>query len=67
MFFGHDVAEALEWVESFEYVHDALARLGPAAREHALDRLRETLLAHHDADRGVLFDSRAWMVTARSS
>jgi hypothetical protein len=65
MFFGRDVAEALEWVGGWEYVREALAGLAPAAREEAEERLRMTLAAHHRHDRGVLFDSRAWLVSAR--
>ena len=65
MFFGSDVSEALDWVRGFQYVHDALAGLDPTAQEHAVDRLRTTLAAHHSADRGVVVDSRAWIVTAR--
>jgi SAM-dependent methyltransferase len=65
MFFGRDVPEALDWVGGFQYVRDALARLDPAGEEHAVDRLRATLAAHHSTDRGVLFDSHAWLVTAR--
>jgi len=64
MFFGRDVAEALDWVRGFQFVRDALAGLDPTAQEHAMDRLRTTLAAHQSADRGVLFDSRAWLVTA---
>ena len=65
MFFGADVPEALDWVRGFQYVSDALAGLDRAARKHAEDRLRATLAAHHGADRGVVIDSRAWLVTAR--
>jgi SAM-dependent methyltransferase len=65
MFFGGDVSEALEWVRGFQFVHDALANLDSTAQEHTVDRLRTTLAAHHSADRGVVFDSRAWLVTAR--
>jgi len=65
MFFGSDVAEALEWVTGFSDVADALSNLDPDARERALQRLREALGARCHADRGVAFDSRAWLVTAR--
>jgi SAM-dependent methyltransferase len=65
MFFGSDVAEALEWVTGFSDVADVLSSLDPGAREHALQRLREVLDAHRHRDRGVAFDSRAWLVTAR--
>jgi SAM-dependent methyltransferase len=67
MFFGADVAEALEWVGGFRDVSATLARLDAAARDRALQRLRDTLGAHHSADRGVVFDSRAWLVSALST
>jgi SAM-dependent methyltransferase len=65
MFFGGDVSEALDWVRGFQSVRDALAGLDPAAQKHAVDRVRTTLAAHHSADRGVVVDSRAWLVSAR--
>jgi SAM-dependent methyltransferase len=65
VFYGADTAEALEWVRGFTDVSATLARLDPADRDHALERLRDTLAAHHSADGGVLFDSRAWLITAR--
>jgi SAM-dependent methyltransferase len=63
--YGSDTAAALEWVRRFADVHTALARLDPDARERALERLRETLAAHHSPDCGVVFDSRAWLISAR--
>jgi SAM-dependent methyltransferase len=65
MFFGPDRETALEWVRGFRSTSAALDRLDPRAREQALDRLRATLAAHHSDDRGVLFGSRAWIVTAQ--
>jgi hypothetical protein len=41
-------------------------RLDPAAAARALGRLRE-MLAAHVSDSGVWFDSRAWIVTARTA
>jgi len=64
MYFGPDVATALEWIRGFACTRDVLDRLDPAAAERALGRLRVTL-AEHNGDRGVRFDSRAWIVTAR--
>jgi SAM-dependent methyltransferase len=64
VYYGPDVAAALEWVRGFTCTGDALARLEPAAAEIALVRLRQVLAAHLHAD-GVWFDSRAWIVTAR--
>jgi SAM-dependent methyltransferase len=65
MFFGNDVPEALEWVRGFRDVAETLDGLDPGARERAVERLTETLDAHRTAERGVVFDSRAWLVRAR--
>jgi ubiquinone/menaquinone biosynthesis C-methylase UbiE len=64
VFYGPDVAAALEWVSGFRDVSDFLSSRDPGARERALERLREVLGAHRRPDRGVAFDSRAWLVTA---
>jgi ubiquinone/menaquinone biosynthesis C-methylase UbiE len=63
VYYGRDVAAALDWVRGFACTSDALDRLDPAAAERALGRLREMLAAHLTGD-GVWFDSRAWIVTA---
>jgi ubiquinone/menaquinone biosynthesis C-methylase UbiE len=65
VFYGPDVAAALDWVRSFQDVSDALASLEPDARDRALERLSALLAAHHRADRGVVFASRTWLITAR--
>ncbi len=64
IYFGPDVAAALEWVRGFTCTKEVLARLGTAAADRALERLRGTLGAHASGD-GVWFDSRAWIVKAR--
>jgi len=64
VYYGPDVAAALDWVRGFRCTGDALSRLDPAAAAHALGRLREMLAAHLSGD-GVWFDSRAWIVSAR--
>ena len=64
VYYGPDVAAALDWVRGFTCTNDVLKRLDPVAAERALKRLRETLAAHASAD-GIWFDSRAWIVTAR--
>jgi SAM-dependent methyltransferase len=66
MYFGPDVATALEWVRGFACTREALDRLDPDDAARALGRLRVTL-AEHNGDRGVRFNSRAWIVTARRS
>jgi hypothetical protein len=55
---------ALAIVRSMRFVTDVLATLNSAATESVLARLRSSLAAHL-TDRGVEFDSRAWLVTAR--
>jgi SAM-dependent methyltransferase len=64
VYYGEDVAAALDWVCEFSSVKEALQRMAPADRERALAALCKTL-AVHDAGRGVWFDSRAWIVAAR--
>ena len=64
MYFGPDVATALDWIRGFACTREALDRLDPDAAERALGRLR-VMLAEHNGDRGVRFGSRAWIVTAR--
>ena len=64
VYYGPDVAAALEWVRGFACTSDSTQPLDPAAAERALGRLREMLAAHLSGD-GVWFDSRAWIVSAR--
>jgi SAM-dependent methyltransferase len=64
VYYGPDVATALDWVRGFTSTSQALERLDPAAAAGAVRRLREALAAHRRDD-GVWFDSRAWIVTAR--
>jgi SAM-dependent methyltransferase len=42
----------------------ALAGLDRASAARVEERLRDTLAAHRRGERGVLFDSRAWIITA---
>jgi hypothetical protein len=64
VYYGRDVAGALDWVRGFAHVTTTLQQLDPASMEHALDRLVRTLEAHARTD-GIWLDSRAWIVTAR--
>lgn len=64
IYFGRDLAAALEWVRGFTCTKEVLARVGNASAERALGRLRATLAAHAGRD-GVWFHSRAWIVRAR--
>ena len=63
VYYGQDVAVALDWVRGFAYTQDVLRRLDAPSAERALERLRETLAAH-ERETGVWFDSRTWIVTA---
>jgi SAM-dependent methyltransferase len=62
VYYGPDVAAALEWVGGFSSTRELLMGLGAAA-EQALERLGEALAAHA-SERGVWFDSRAWIIEA---
>jgi hypothetical protein len=62
--YGPDPAAACDAVLGLRHARDLLAGLDAPTSEHALDRLRATLIAH-DTGSGVYFDSRAWIVTAR--
>jgi ubiquinone/menaquinone biosynthesis C-methylase UbiE len=64
VYYGPDLATALDWVHGFTCTSEALRRLDPAAAARAVGRLRETLSAHLSDD-GVWFNSRAWIITAR--
>ncbi len=64
VYYGPDVAAALDWVRGFACTSETLKRLDPAAAARAARRLREAL-AGHLSDDGVWFNSRAWIVTAR--
>ena len=64
IYYGPDVATALEWVRGFARTNEVLRSLDRASAEQTLERLRETLSAHAGAN-GIWFDSRAWIVAAR--
>jgi ubiquinone/menaquinone biosynthesis C-methylase UbiE len=64
VFYGRDVAAALEWVRGFASTMELLDRLDSPGSELALERLRKTL-AEHASEDGIYFDSRAWIVKAR--
>jgi SAM-dependent methyltransferase len=64
VYYGQDSATAYDFVLGLRDTKDLLATLDAAMAEHARQRLRATLAAH-DTGNGVLFDSRAWIITAR--
>lgn len=64
VYYGPDVTSALDLVRDLRQTRELLACLDAAAAQRALLQIRE-LLAAHQTEQGVLFDSRAWLVTAR--
>ncbi|MDR2983495.1 MAG: methyltransferase domain-containing protein [Nocardiopsaceae bacterium] len=64
VYYGPDLATALNWVRSFASTNETLKNLDPAAAERAVERLKEALVTHLGDD-GVWFNSQAWIVTAR--
>jgi SAM-dependent methyltransferase len=63
VYYGRDSATAYDFVLGLRDTRELLADLDAAATGQALRRLRATLAAH-DTGGGVLFDSRAWIITA---
>ncbi len=62
--YGPDTATALDAVLTLQMTKDLLAPLDAARSQHALNQLRAALAAHQSRN-GVLFDSHAWLITAR--
>ena len=65
VFYGPDVDAALAIVRGFQDTTAALATLSDSEAARTVERLRELLAAHCTDDRGVVFDSRSWLITAR--
>ncbi len=63
--YGHDLDTALGFVRGFQDTSAALGSLSDAEAARAVERLRETLAAHHSDEQGVALDSRSWLITAR--
>jgi SAM-dependent methyltransferase len=64
MFWGDDAETAFGFVTGLSNTHDVLSGLDAGGRASVEQRLRDLMAAHLGAA-GVLFDSRAWVVTAR--
>jgi SAM-dependent methyltransferase len=64
LYYGPDVETAYENVLQLREPLALLAELAPADAERARADLR-AMLAAHDTGDGVLFDSAAWIVTAK--
>ena len=65
IYYGADAAGALAALSELQMTEALVADLDATERARALDRLL-ALLDAHDTGQGVWFDSRAWLVTARS-
>ncbi|HEY5933964.1 MAG TPA: alpha/beta fold hydrolase [Kofleriaceae bacterium] len=63
VYYGPDASAALELVRDMTATRKLFAELDSAAAQRAVTRLRAMLEAHESAD-GVLFDARAWIITA---
>jgi hypothetical protein len=64
MFWGDDPETAFGFVTGLGNVQAVLSGLDADGRASVEQRLRDLMAAHLTAA-GVLFDSRAWVVTAR--
>ena len=65
MHYGPDTDAALEFVCGFQCTTAALERMDAASAAGTVESLRNMLDAHRRGDRGVVLDSRAWLITAR--
>ncbi len=63
VFYGRDSVAALDTVLTFHSVREALTSMSSIDAAAARQRLQDSLQAH-DTGTGVVFDSRAWLVTA---
>jgi SAM-dependent methyltransferase len=63
--YGRDVDAALAVVRGFQDTSAALASLSDGEAARTVERLREMLAAHYSDERGVVLDSRSWLITAR--
>jgi SAM-dependent methyltransferase len=63
--YGHSLDAALAFVRGFQNTSAALASLSDGEAARAVERLREMLAAHYVDERGVVLDSRSWLITAR--
>ncbi len=62
--YGQDTDAAMDFVGSLQTTRETLARMTVADSARALERLRDTLDDHRTAGDGVVFGSRAWIITA---
>jgi SAM-dependent methyltransferase len=65
VFYGHEVEAVLAFVRGWQNTSAALTSLSDGGAARVVERLRTTLAAHWSVERGVVFDARSWLVTAR--
>lgn len=65
VFYGRDLDAVLAFIRGWPEASTALASLSADEAARTVERLRETLAAHYTVERGVVFDSRSWLITAR--
>jgi SAM-dependent methyltransferase len=63
--YGRDLDAALAVVRGFQDTSAALSNLSDDEAARTVERLRDTLAAHYSDERGVVIDSRSWLITAR--
>jgi SAM-dependent methyltransferase len=63
--YGHDLDAALAFVRGFQSTSAAVATLNDDAAASTVEGLRKMLAAHYSDERGVVLDSRSWLITAR--
>jgi SAM-dependent methyltransferase len=63
--YGHDLDAALAFVRGFQDVSATLSSLSDGEVARTVERLRAMLAAHYSDERGVVLDSRSWLITAR--
>jgi SAM-dependent methyltransferase len=63
--YGHDLDAALAFVLGFQDTTAALATLSDEDAVRTVERLRKMLASHYSDERGVVLDSRSWLITAR--
>ena len=63
--YGNDLDAALAIIRGFQDTRAALASMSDAEAARTVERLRAMLAAHYSDERGVVLDSRSWLITAR--
>ena len=63
--YGRDLDAALAFVRGFHNTTAALATLSDDDAARTVNRLRKMLAGHYSDERGVVLDSRSWLITAR--